>query len=378
VAAVAVAVASAASAGNDPAVEFSSPWGSVIRPPGESRRRITGPEESGLNDTAHALPTPADLRPFQAPTISGSLWQLTNSVVPYVALWVLMVKTISFSYPLTFLLAIVASAFLVRVFIIFHDCGHGSFFRSRRANEWVGFFTGLLTLTPHHEWWHSHALHHAQTGNLDKRGSGDVWTMTVEEYNSASRYQKILYFLVRQPLFMLTVGPLLVFVVQARFPHSTSRARERRSIIMANLVLAAAITTLCLTIGWKTYLAIHLPITIMAGAAGIWLFYVQHQFEDTYWSQEKGWDFHDAAVMGSSFYKLPRVLQWFSGNIGFHHVHHMSPKIPNYLLEKCHRAFPAFERAPVLTVKSSMKSAHLRLWDSRRRKLVGWREARRA
>jgi omega-6 fatty acid desaturase (delta-12 desaturase) len=324
---------------------------------------------------AQEIPAPADLRPFQQPSIAGSVWQLVNSLVPFFALWVLMVQTVSVSYPLTLLLALVASGFLVRIFIIFHDCGHGSFFASRRANEWVGFFTGLLTMTPSHEWWHTHALHHAQTGNLDKRGSGDVWTMTVDEFRDASRWKRLGYVLVRQPHFMLTVGPLLVFVFQNRLPSPTSRAKERRSVLVTNIVLAAVILTLCLTIGWKAYLMIHLPIVIMAGAMGIWLFYVQHQFEDAYWDRNGDWDFQEAALMGSSHYRLPRILQWFSGNIGFHHVHHLSPKIPNYRLEACHRAFPAFRRAPMLTLRQSLKSARLRLWDARQRKLVGWREA---
>lgn len=331
-----------------------------------------------LDTSADALPTPAELRPYQEPSLRGSLWQLANSLLPYIGLWALMIQTVHRSYPLTLLLALLASGFLVRIFIIFHDCGHGSFFRSRRLSEWVGFFTGLLTMTPHREWWHTHALHHAQTGNLDKRGSGDVWTMTVEEFRTASRWRRLVYFLVRQPVFMLLVGPLLVFVVQNRFPSPSSRRAERRGILLTNLALAAIITTLCLTIGWKAYLAIHLPIVIMAGAGGIWLFYVQHQFEDAYWKRDSGWDFLDAAVSGSSYYRLPRILQWFSGNIGFHHVHHLSPKIPNYRLESCHRAFRAFSRAPQLTLRSSLTSARLRLWDAERRRLVGWREARQA
>jgi omega-6 fatty acid desaturase (delta-12 desaturase) len=328
-----------------------------------------------LSALAETLPSPADLRPFQEPSIKGSLWQIANSVIPYVALWALMVQTVQFSYLLTLALAVLASGFLVRIFIIFHDCGHGSFFRSRKANEWVGFFTGLLTMTPFREWWHTHALHHAQTGNLDKRGSGDVWTLTVDEFRSASKFKKLLYVLVRQPQFMLIVGPLLLFGFQNRFPSVTSRLRERRGVLWTNLALAVVITTLCITIGWKTYLAIHAPIVIIAGAAGIWLFYVQHQFEDAYWKQDKDWDFADAAVMGSSFYRLPRVLQWFSGNIGFHHVHHLSPKIPNYRLEACHRAFPALAIAPQLSLLQSLKSLHLRLWDPVGRKLVGWRQA---
>jgi omega-6 fatty acid desaturase (delta-12 desaturase) len=324
-----------------------------------------------LNQTL-ALPSPVELRAFQEPSLKGSLWQLANSLIPYLALWALMIQTVHRSYPLTLLLAVLASGFLVRIFIIFHDCGHGSFFRSRRLSDVVGFFTGLLTLTPYREWWHSHALHHAQTGNLDRRGVGDIWTMTVDEYRNASRWKRLLYFVVREPAFMLTVGPILVFVLQNRFASRASRAPERRGVLLTNLALAAAVTLLCLTIGWKAYLAIHLPIIVVAGAGGIWLFYVQHQFEDTYWNRNHDWDFLDAAFSGSSFYKLPRILQWFSGNIGFHHVHHLSPRIPNYRLESCHRTFPALQRAPRLSLRESLRTARLRLWDAKRRKLVGW------
>jgi omega-6 fatty acid desaturase (delta-12 desaturase) len=320
------------------------------------------------------MPTPEELRAFQEPSLKGSLWQLANSLVPYLALWALMIQSVHRSYPLTLLLAVLASGFLVRIFIIFHDCGHGSFFRSRRLSDAVGFLTGLLTLTPYREWWHTHALHHAQAGNLDRRGSGDIWTMTVDEYQNASLGRRIRYFLARQPLLMLTVGPILVFVIQNRFASRTSRRAQRRAVVLTNLALAAVVSTLCLTIGWKAYLVIHLPIIVIAGAGGIWLFYVQHQFEHTYWSPDRDWRFLDAALKGSSFYRLPRLLQWFSGNIGFHHVHHLSPKIPNYRLESCHRAFPALQRAPELTLRASLGTGRLHLWDERRQNLVGWRK----
>ena len=319
--------------------------------------------------------TPKALRTYQQPSTKGSLWQLANSVLPYFGLWALMVQTVEFSIPLTFALALVASGFLVRIFIIFHDCGHGSFFRSRRANEWVGFFAGVLTMTPHHQWWHDHALHHAHAGDLEKRGVGDIWTMTVQEYRAAPWYRRLGYVLVRQPVFMLTVGPFLLFGLQYRFPSKAARAKEKRGVLLTNLVLAAAILTLGLTIGWKSYLLIHLPVLLFSGMAGIWLFYVQHQYEDTYWRAHHEHDFVAAALEGSSFYRLPRVLQWFSGNIGFHHVHHLSPRIPNYRLESCHRAFEALRAVRPLTLRASLGTARLRLWCERRRRLVGWREA---
>lgn len=338
---------------------------------------MTSTATTSAPSDARAELTPKALEPFQTPSLARSLRQLANSVLPYFALWAVMIRTVEFSYPLTLGLAALAGLFLVRVFIIFHDCGHGSFFRSRAANEWVGFFTGVLTLTPHHQWWRNHALHHAHAGNLDKRGTGDVWTLTVQEFREKPWYARLGYALVRQPAFMLTVGPFLVFAIQHRFPTKASRAKEKRSILLTNLVLAAAITALCLTIGWKAYLMIHLPVLLVAGAAGIWLFYVQHQFEGTYWDRSGSHDFVRAALEGSSFYRLPRVLQWFTGNIGFHHVHHLSPRIPNYRLEACHRAFASFHRVHSLTLRTSLRSLQLRLWDEHERRLVGWREAMR-
>ena len=232
-------------------------------------------------------------------------------------------------------------------------------------------------MTPHHQWWRNHALHHAHAGNLDQRGTGDVWTLTVQEFREKPWHVRLGYVLVRQPAFMLTVGPFLVFAIQHRFPTKASRAKEKRSILMTNLVLAAAITALCLTIGWKAYLMIHVPILLVAGAGGIWLFYVQHQFEDVYWDRKGSHDFVRAALEGSSFYRLPKVLQWFSGNIGFHHVHHLSPRIPNYRLEACHREFGSFRRVPAMTLRSSLRSLRLRLWDEHERRLVTWRQAMR-
>ena len=313
---------------------------------------------------------------YQQPKLRSSLWQLTNSLLPYLALWGLMIWTFHKSYLLTLVLALIASGFLLRIFIIFHDCGHGSFFQSRRANRITEFLTGVLTFTPYRQWTHDHALHHATAGDLDRRGTGDIWTMTVREYIEASRWKRFIYRLVRNPIVLFGLAPWFVYLVQQRFPSSNSGRRERRGVLYTNVALLAVVTLMTLTIGLKAYLMIQLPIVIFSSAAGVWLFYVQHQFEGVEWDRREDWDYTEAALRGSSFYKLPGVLQWFSGNIGFHHIHHLSPSIPNYLLEKCHKENPLFHEAAEITLWSSMKSFTYRLWDEKKRKLVGYRRMR--
>ncbi len=232
------------------------------------------------------------------------------------------------------LLAILAGGFLVRIFIIFHDCGHGSFFQSRRANDILGFVTGVLTFTPYYHWRWQHALHHASSGDLDRRGMGDVWTLTLREYLEASRWKRFAYRVARNPLVLFTLGPLFLLMVH-RFCSPNAGRRERNSVHLTNLALLAVAIGLSLLFGVKAYLLLQLGVLLAAGIAGVWLFYVQHQFEGVYWERSQEWDYATAALQGSSFYKLPKVLQWFSGNIGFHHIHHLSPRIPNYHLEKC-------------------------------------------
>jgi acyl-lipid omega-6 desaturase (Delta-12 desaturase) len=314
---------------------------------------------------------------FQQPSRARATWQLVNSVVPYAGLWCLMYWTHQVSWWLTLPLAVLAAGFLVRIFIIFHDCGHGSYFRSRRANDITGFFTGLLTFTPYHQWRWEHAIHHGSTGNLDKRGIGDIWTMTVREYLEASRWKRFSYQLARNPLVLFVIAPVLVFVVYQRVPAHRADARERHSVWWMNLALLAMATGLSLLFGWKHYLLIQLMILTVSGAAGVWLFYVQHQFEDAYWERGEDWDYVAAALKGSSYYKLPRVLQWFSGNIGFHHIHHLSTRIPNYNLQRCHEAEPLFHSIRPTTLLDSLRSASLRLWDENTRRLVGYGAIRR-
>jgi len=318
------------------------------------------------------------LAPHQRPHLRRSLLQIADSVLPYIALWFVMVWSLQISYWLTLPLTVIAAGFLVRTFIIFHDCGHGSFFRARWANELVGFITGVLTLTPSHEWWRQHAKHHATSGNLDRRGDGDVWTLTVEEYRQAPLWKRVAYWIVRNPLFMLLVGPVVMFVILSRIPSKNARRREKLSVLWTNLALAAIVGGLIWLIGWRAYLMIHLPVTIFSGAMGIMLFYVQHQFDGVYWQRKDAWDPIAAAVDGSSYFRLPRVLQWFSGNIGFHHVHHLSARIPNYFLERCHREHPPLQKVPTLSLTEAIACFKYRLWDEKRQRLVSFSEAARS
>jgi len=313
---------------------------------------------------------------FQKPSTGRAVWQIVNTLVPYALLWYLMYLTLAVSWWLTVPLAMLAGAFLVRVFIIFHDCGHGSFFKSRRANDAVGFIAGLLTFTPYYHWRWEHAIHHASAGDLDRRGTGDVWTMTVQEYIESSRGKRFAYRLARNPFILFVIAPLYLFLIRQRFPSPKANSRERTSVHWMNLALVAMAAALSCAFGLKAYLIIQLIAMAVAGGAGVWMFYVQHQFEDVYWERGANWDYTTTALQGSSFYKLPKILQWFSGNIGFHHVHHLSPRIPNYNLERCHRSDPMFHQVKPITLFSSLKTIHLRLWDENRRKLVGYRHLR--
>jgi omega-6 fatty acid desaturase (delta-12 desaturase) len=287
-----------------------------------------------------------------------------------------MYRSLAISYWLTFPLAVLAGAILVRVFIIFHDCGHGSFFKSRTANDLLGFISGVLTFTPYYHWRWEHAIHHASSGHLDKRGTGDVWTMTVQEYLEASRWKKFAYRLARNPFVLFGLAPVTLFLVLQRFPATKADTRERYSVYWMNLMILLMAVGLAWTFGITAYVLIQLAILLVAGGAGVWMFYVQHQFEDVYWERGENWDYTAAALQGSSFYKLPRILQWFSGNIGFHHIHHLSPRIPNYNLERCHRADPLFQQVKPITLAASLKSMTFRLWDEKRKKLVGFGELR--
>jgi acyl-lipid omega-6 desaturase (Delta-12 desaturase) len=313
---------------------------------------------------------------YQNPSPWKSIGQAANSFIPFFLIWYLMYLSLAYSYWLTLGLALPAAGFLVRIFIIQHDCGHGSFFKSRKANDYLGSICGLLTLTPYYYWRKSHAIHHATAGNLAERGNGDVYTMTVKEYLQQSQWGRLKYRLYRHPLILFVFAPTFLFLVLYRFPHPDSKSwkRERASVWGTNLALAAIVAALSLTLGFKTFLLVQLPITILSATLGTWLFFVQHQFEDTYWAKEGEWDYTLAALQGSSYYKLPKLLQWFTGNIGFHHIHHLSPRIPNYLLEKCHEENPLLQQVVVLTLWSSIRTISLSLWDEEQGRLVSFRQ----
>lgn len=281
------------------------------------------------------------------------------------------IRTIS--WPLTLLLASISAFFLLRIFIIFHDCGHGSFFKSRRANNITGFLAGLFTVTPYRHWTWQHAAHHGTSGNLDERGLGDIWVMTVKEYQAAPTRTKIIYRIARNPIIMFVLAPIGLMMVYQRFPDPKSNKRERKSVHIMNFSLLLYGVGMSLIFGFWHFLFIQMAIVAVSGGVGIWLFYVQHQYEDTYWRSGEEWDYATSAMEGSSFYKLPAVLNWFSGNIGYHHIHHLSSRIPNYNLKACHEAEPFFQTVPELTLFKSFKSITLRLWDEETQKLVGYK-----
>ena len=308
---------------------------------------------------------------YAYPETWRSVWQVFNSVIPFMLLWYIMYRSMAIGYWLTLLLAVPTAGFMVRCFIIFHDCCHGSFFKTIKANDRLGLVLGVLVLTPFYQWKHSHAIHHATAGDLDRRGIGDVYTMTVDEYLAAPWYKKFGYRIMRSPWILFTVGATIVFAITHRFFEKGAGKRERSSVIWTNIGLAAVIGWIIIEIGWAAFLLVELPILLIACSSGVWLFYVQHNFDPTYWERHADWEFFNAGMDGSSFYKLPKLLQWFTGNIGFHHIHHLSPKIPNYKLEECHNENPVFQIEP-LTIRRSLNSLFFRLWDEKEKMLVGW------
>ncbi len=317
--------------------------------------------------------------PYQQPDNVRSLWQVLNSVIGYGVLWFLMYLSLSVSYWLTLALSVVAAGLLIRTFIIFHGCGHGSFFRSHRANDIVGFITGIITFTPYDKWRREHAVHHATSGDLDRRGvGGDVWTMTVDEYLASPWRTRWAYRIYRNPLVMLLIGPSFLFLVRNRFTSRSARRREQVNVYVTNAVIAVGVTLLMATMGVKEFLMIQLPITLLGGAIAVWMFYVQHQFEEVYWERHGDWEYFCAAIEGSSFYQLPQVLHWYTGNIGYHHIHHLSPRIPNYHLRRCHENTPELAAMAPITIRTSLRSLRFRLWDEKAHRMVGFGQLKRA
>jgi len=334
---------------------------------------------------SHALPSEAEVlgqilaRRFKAHGVDlkRSLFQLITTAAPFIALLVVMAVATEGMYWLTLLLAIPTSGLLVRLFIIQHDCGHGSYFKSRAANDFLGRALCVLTLTPYSHWKQGHAVHHASNGNLDRRGRGDVDTLTVREYEALAPLKKLGYRLYRNPFVMVLLGAPINFILLQRLPTGpTFRDRQaRRSIMSLNIALVVVFGLPMAVIGVVPVLATYLPVMIIASWIGNWLFYVQHQFEDAYWEQDSDWNFHTAALCGSSYFELPRILQWFSGNIGLHHVHHLCSRIPNYRLQACLNAAPELRNiAKRITLRESLGCWRLALWDEQQHKLVRIRD----
>ena len=335
-----------------------------------ARGGVAGAPPSSRSEDRHALLA------YAQPHLGRSLTQLATSVVPYVALWILMYRMIGTSLAAVLLLAIPAAGFQVRTFILFHDCTHGSFLPSKRGNAWLGALLGLLVLAPFRRWRHDHAIHHATAGDLDRRGVGDIPTLTLAEYAARSRRGRFTYRLFRHPLIMFGIGPIFAMMIGPRLTSRSQRPRLRNSVLGTDLALAVVIGGLCWLVGWKDFLLIWAPSSLLAGSAGIWLFYVQHQFEDAYWKQSSQWSYVEAALRGSSYLKLPRVLQFFSGNIGLHHVHHLSVRIPNYNLQRAHDENPIFHQVPVLTIGDGLRAMRLKLWDESHGTLITFGQAR--
>lgn len=313
---------------------------------------------------------------YSKPRISRSVWQIINSLGPYIILWICAVLLLKISPWLAIPPILLATGFLVRIFIIFHDCGHGSFFKSKKMNVIVGKIFGIIAFTPYDKWTDSHQYHHQTVGNLDKRGDGDVWTMTVDEYKESSPSKKFIYRLFRHPIFLLTVAGPFNFFILGRFTRRTFTKKQKRNVYFTNVMLFLLAGSISLLIGWKAYLFIQLPIMYLAAAGGIYLFYFQHQYDDVIWTRTETWNYKDMALHGSSFFDLPIILRWFSGNIGFHHIHHLGPKIPNYNLVKCHEDNPMFQEVNSITFFKSFHSLKLRLWDEKNQRIITFREMR--
>jgi omega-6 fatty acid desaturase (delta-12 desaturase) len=319
-----------------------------------------------------------EVSPFRQPRQVRSLLELAITAAPFALLWVLTWAALDAGHRWGFLLAIPAGAFLLRLFLIQHDCGHGAFFRSQASNDWVGRVLGVLTFTPYDYWRRSHAVHHATTGDLDARGVGDVDTLTVAEFRSMSRTRRFLYRLYRHPIVLFGIGPAYLFLLRHRLPIGMMKKgwRPWLSALGTNVSIAAVAAALIWAIGFKLFLLVHLPITLVAASLGVWLFYVQHQFEQTHWDRGEDWSFHAAALHGSSYYDLPLILRWFSANIGVHHVHHLASRIPFYRLPEVLREVPVLARISRVTVRESFAAVRLVLWDEQKRRLVSFSEAR--
>lgn len=315
-----------------------------------------------------------DIVPFEKTDTKASIRQIINTLVPLLALWYAAYLSLSVSYWLTLPILVVVAGLNARTFILFHDCCHQSFFKSRKANDILGTILGVITLVPYQQWKNEHAIHHSTSGNLDKRGTGDIWILTVDEYNASPLWRRIAYRMYRNPFVMFGLGPISVFLIQYRFNRKDARWKERFNTYLTNALIVGLYMLLGWAIGWQALLMIQGPIFFVSGSLGIWLFYVQHQFEDSYFENDDQWSYVKAAVDGSSYYKLPTLLQWLTGNIGFHHVHHLSAKVPNYNLEKAHNASVPLQKATTITIAQSLKSLRFRLWDEQNKTFISFKD----
>src|SRR3954447_11856412 len=316
------------------------------------------------------------LAPYARTDLRRSGFDVATSVIAYLALTAVMYAALDVSLLLVLVLGVPAAGFLVRTFVVFHDCAHGSFLPWRRANRWLGIACGVVVYSPFHVWRHEHAVHHASAGDLDRRGRGDVETLTVAEWAVLSRRKRLAYRAFRNPLVMLGLGPIWALMIAPRLVPGRARARFGRTIIATNIALAVLLVGLCALVGWRAVVVVQLPTAMLAGAVGIWMFYVQHQFEDVYWERKAEWSYAEAALRGSSYLKLPSVLQFFTGNIGLHHVHHLSARIPNYNLHRAHDENPVFHTVPRLNFGDGVRALRLKLYDEDRGRMVTFRQAR--
>lgn len=354
------------------------------RPPVDVRPREA--DFASLLATAETSPGSASrsmmaaLARYREPRLRRSLGELAVTIVPFIGLWIAIWASLEHAYWLSLLLGVLAAGFLVRLFMIQHDCGHGSFFRRRLPNDLLGRAISVLTLTPYGEWRHTHAMHHATSGNLSRRGIGDVETLTVEEFRRLPAWRRLRYRLYRNPLVLLGFGPLFLFVVKYRVPTRPLEATGRAwlSAMSTNLAVAAVISLMIYLVGVRDLLLIQLPITLLASTIGVWLFYVQHQFEHAWWEESAKWSPHASALHGSSHYDLPQPLRWLTANIGMHHVHHLSSRIPSYRLSEVLRDHPELREVSRLTLRQSLGCLRLALWDEDKRRLVSFREASRS
>jgi omega-6 fatty acid desaturase (delta-12 desaturase) len=319
----------------------------------------------------------AELEQYARSDFKRSLLALATSVLPFLALWALMFAAYATQpYWVVLLLAVPAAGFMVRTYILFHDCVHGSFLESRAANAWLGRVLGLLAFTPYARWRYEHLVHHATAGDLDRRGVGDVPMSTVREFDALSPRGKLGYRLYRNQFVMYLLGPIYSTFIMQRLQTPSARKRLRRSVMVTNLAALVLVAALVLAFGWLAVLLVELPIVVFAGGAGIWLFYVQHQYPGSYWVHTDDWSYTDAALYGSSYLALPRVLQFFTGNIGFHHVHHLNPKIPNYNLQRAHEEQPFLQAVPALSLVDGLRATRLKLYDEDTGRIVTWNELR--